>query len=310
LALPLSAARFRIPALPPFMSQPFVWNVDPVLAHIGGASVRYYGICFGLALLTGFAIWNHRVRRFGESAVFAERWLWYGVAGVVIGGRIGHCFFYQPRTYLANPLRVLRIWEGGVSSHGVALGLAIALWLFARRHHVTWTKLGDYFAPAVALAVNWIRVGNFFNSEVLGSPSTAPWAVVFARIDTVPRHPVQLYEIGNGILTWLVLREVERRNIRPIGSGLIAGTFLLVYFTLRIIAEHFKQFYIEQWRTMSPFSDVERLVGFPIHTGQWLSVIPVLAGAFLVARALRQPAPPVSSAHPTVSPAYASPSAT
>ncbi len=291
------------------MAQSFVWNVDPVLIRLGGVAVRYYGLCFGLAILTGFAVWHHRVRRFGESAEFAERWLWYGVAGVVIGGRLGHCFFYQPRTYLANPLRVLHIWEGGVSSHGVALGLALALWLFARRQRVTWTTLGDYFAPAVALAVNWIRVGNFFNSEVLGSPASVPWAVVFARVDAIPRHPVQLYEIGNGLLTWVVLREVERRNIRPIGSGLIAGTFLATYFTLRILAEYFKMFYIEQLRTMSPFRDVEELVGFPIHTGQWLSVLPVLAGVLLIRRALRRRASSFPAGEIAATSAYATPSA-
>jgi phosphatidylglycerol:prolipoprotein diacylglycerol transferase len=269
------------------MPHPFVWNVDPVLVHIGRFQVRYYGICFGIALLTGFAVWYHRVRRFGETAKFAEAWLWYGVIGVVVGGRLGYCFFYLPLTYLANPLRVLYIWEGGVSSHGVGLGLAVALWLFARRHHITWLRLCDYFAPAVALAVGWIRVGNFFNSEVIGHAASVPWAVVFQRVDNVPRHPAQLYDLLIGPATFVVLWVVERRHIRPIGSGLIAGTFLATYFSLRIVVESFKDFYIEQWRTLPPFSTIEHMVGFPIHTGQWLSVLPVLAGVGIVLYALR-----------------------
>jgi prolipoprotein diacylglyceryl transferase len=269
------------------MSNPFVWNVDPVLVHLGSLTVRYYGICFGLALVTGFAVWFKRVRRFGESAAFAEQFLYFGVPAVIIGGRLGYCFFYAPQIYVANPLRVLAVWQGGIASHGAAAGLVVALWAFSRRNHITWTRLSDYFAPAVALAVGWIRVGNFFNSEVLGSPASVPWAVVFARYDPVPRHPAQLYDLLIGLVTYLVLRALERRNIRPIGSGLIAGTFLTVYFGLRIFVEQYKDFYVEQLRGMPPFRNIEQWLGFPIHTGQWLSVLPVLAGILLIARAMR-----------------------
>jgi phosphatidylglycerol:prolipoprotein diacylglycerol transferase len=270
------------------MSGPIVWNVDPVLLHLGPISVRYYGICFGLAIVTGFAIWYRRVRRFGESKEFAERLLWLGVPAIIIGGRLGYCFFYAPKVYLADPLRIFAISQGGIASHGVALGLVVALWIFSRKYHVTWLRLGDYFAPAVALAVGWIRVGNFFNSEVYGHATTVPWAIVFARHDNVPRHPAQLYDLLIGPFTWLVLREVERRNVRPIGSGLLAGTFLAVYFGVRMFVEPFKDFYLEQLRDTSALQAVERFLGFPIHTGQLLSVVPLLAGLALIARALHR----------------------
>ncbi|MHB1192152.1 MAG: prolipoprotein diacylglyceryl transferase [Longimicrobiales bacterium] len=274
------------------MSDPMVWNVDPVLVQIGPLAVRYYGICFGLAMLTGFAVWYARVRRFGESVRFAEEFLYFGFPAVIIGGRLGHCFFYQPKVYLAHPLRIFAIWEGGIASHGVAVGLVIALWAFSSRHRITWTRLADYFAPAVALAVGWIRVGNFFNSEVLGRPASVPWAVVFARHDPVPRHPAQLYDMLIGPITYLVLLALERRNIRPVGSGLIAGAFLTVYFGLRIFVEQYKDFYVEEMRELGPFRSVEQWLGFPIHTGQWLSVLPVLFGIALIARALRPGQPP------------------
>jgi len=274
------------------MDNPLVWNIDPVLVHLGPFAVRYYGICFGFALVTGFSIWYARAQRFGETKEFAEQMLYWGIPAVIIGGRLGHCLFYQPRFYLAHPLRILAFWEGGTSSHGVAIGLMIALWGFSRRHHITWTRLGDYFAPAVALAVGWVRVGNFFNSEVLGHATTVPWAIVFARHDPVPRHPAQLYDMLIGPVTWLVLVAVERRNIRPIGTGLIGGTFLTVYFGLRIFVEQYKDFYVEDLRALAPFSAVEQWLGFPIHTGQWLSVLPVLAGLFLVARARRMRSAP------------------
>lgn len=129
----------------------------------------------------------------------------------------------------------------------------------------------------------------FFNSEVLGHVTSVPWAVVFARRDALPRHPAQLYDMLIGPVTWLALTAVERRNIRPIGSGLIAGTFLTVYFGLRIFVEQYKDFYVEEIRTFAPFSAAEELLGVSIHTGQWLSVLPVLAGIYLIGRALRSP---------------------
>lgn len=270
------------------MSSPLVWNVDPVAAQVGSLQIRYYGICFGLAIVSGFIIWFVRVRRHGESVAFAEQLLYWGLPAVIIGGRLGHYLFYRPETLRADPLRVLAVWEGGVASHGVAVGLALALWIISVRNQVPWTRLSDYLAPAVALSVGWVRVGNFFNSELVGRPATVPWAVVFARHDAVPRHPSQLYDLLIGPATYLVLRTLERRNIRPVGSGLVAGTFLLVYFGLRIFVEQYKDFYVEQWRETLPVQNLEHSLGFPIHTGQWLSVLPVLAGVLLIARAMRR----------------------
>lgn len=297
------------PNRPGQVNDPIVWNVDPVLFHAGAINIRYYGICFGLAIVTGFLIWYARVRRFGESVSFAEEFLYLGFPLVIIGGRLGYCFFYAPNTYVAQPWRVFAVWEGGIASHGVAIGLVVALWIFSRRHTITWTRLADYFAPAVAIAVGWIRVGNFFNSEVLGHAASVPWAIVFLRHDNVPRHPAQLYDLMIGPVTYLVLRAVEKRGIRPVGSGLIAGTFLCVYFGLRIYVEQYKDFYVEQMRQLAPFRDIEQLLGFPIHTGQWLSILPVLAGVFLIVRALKSPRSGVTAvrgADPTILDAAAS----
>lgn len=267
--------------------KPIYWDVDPVWFELGGAAVRYYGIFFGLALVTGYLIWYRRVRRYGHSVAFGESFLLYTVPAVFIGGRLGYCLFYRPATYLADPLRILMIWEGGLASHGVALGLAAALWLISRRYQVSWLQLGDYFAPAVALAVGWVRLGNFFNSEVIGRPASVPWAVVFARRDDIPRHPAQLYDLMIGPITWLVLTAVERRSTRPMGSGVIAGTFLVVYFGLRIWVEQYKDFYVEDLRSTGLVRLTEDLIGQPIHTGQLLSVVPVLAGVIVLVRAQR-----------------------
>jgi prolipoprotein diacylglyceryl transferase len=273
------------------MANPIIWNVNPVLITLGPLSVRYYGICFGLAIATAFTVWYARVRRFGESIEFAEQLLYVGVPAVLIGGRLGYCLFYAPKTFLAEPWRIVAIWQGGIVSHGVAIGITCAVWWMSRRHHVSFLRLGDYLTPAVALAVGWIRVGNFFNSEIIGRPASVPWAVVFARHDQIPRHPAQLYDLAMGPLTYLVLREVERRNVRPIGSGLISGTFLAVYFGMRLYVETFKDFYLEQVRELPPFSTIESLLGVKIHTGQWLSLLPCLIGIALIIRALRRRVP-------------------
>jgi prolipoprotein diacylglyceryl transferase len=259
------------------------------LAQLGPLTLRYYGLCFGLAIVTGFLVWFARVQRFGESRRFAEAWLWWGMVGVVVGGRLGHTMFYEPRTYLAEPIRILYFWDGGTASHGVAIGLAVALWGFARREQISWTRLGDYFAPAVALAVGWVRLGNFFNSEIYGSATSLPWAVVFARVDDVPRHPVQLYDMLVGPLTWLVLMAVERRRIRPIGAGLIAGTFLTTYFSGRFVVEFFKGPLVEQLRESGLLYSIEQTLGVSLRMGQWLSLIAIMAGLFLIRRALRSP---------------------
>lgn len=274
------------------MTDPIVWAVDPVLWRLGPLAVRYYGICFGLALVTGYIVWATRVRRFGESTAFAEDFLYLSAPAVLIGGRLGYGLFYAPQVFRAHPWRLLAVWQGGLASHGVAVGLVVALWVFSRRHHVTWTRVADYFAPAVALAVGWVRLGNFFNSEVIGRPATVPWAVVFARHDLVPRHPAQLYDLLIGPATYVLLRALERRHLRPVGSGLVAGAFLAIYFAGRIFVEQYKDFYPEPWRVVTPFRQVEQWLGVPIHTGQWLSALPVLVGVLLVLRALRVPPEP------------------
>lgn len=271
------------------MSSPFVWNVNPIAFHVGSLAVRYYGLFFGCALITAFGVWYHRVTRFGQSHEFAANMLYFGAPLVIIGGRLGHCLFYEPQVYLAHPLRMLAIWQGGMSSHGAALGLALALYLIARRERVPFLLVADYFVPAVALGVGWIRLGNFSNSEIVGRATSVPWAVVFARHDLVPRHPAQLYDFAIGPITWLVLRRVESRNARPLGSGLIGGLFLLSYFGLRIVVESYKDFFEEQLRDVPPFTTIEQWLGVPIHTGQWLSVPACIIGIIAIVRALRQP---------------------
>jgi phosphatidylglycerol:prolipoprotein diacylglycerol transferase len=276
-----------------------VWDIDPVLLHLGPLQIRYYGLLFAATIYLGFYIWRQQALKHGESEAFAESFLWWGVVAIVAGARLGHVFFYEPLDYLKEPWKILYFWQGGLASHGAAVGLVLALWGFGRTHNRSWFRVADYLAPAVAIAAGGVRLGNFFNSEIVGRATDGSWGVQFMRYCRMegitvascePRHPSQLYEFAMGLVTWWVLVQVQKRDIRRAGSGLSAGVFLTVYFSFRFVVEFFKEFQTEQLRTgTGPLADFERSIQYHFTMGQWLSVIPVVAGLWIIARALKQP---------------------
>lgn len=287
------------------------WDWDPILFQLGALQIRYYGVMFALTIYTGFAVWRRQCLRNGETPEFAEQFLWWGVIAIVGGSRLGHVFFYEYKTYLANPIEIIKFWKGGLASHGATVGLILALWLFARKHHKTWYRVGDYLAPAIAIAAGGVRLGNFFNSEIVGRVTDAPWGVQFLRYcriehiaeaQCLPRHPSQLYEFGYGCVTYVILTLLERQSIRRAGSGLYAGVFFIGYFGQRLIFENFKEFQDEQLRTEGFLGTLENALGFHMTTGQWLSLPLVLAGIVLVIRALRQPKDAIPEPVPTPDP--------
>ena len=267
----------------------FNWNLNPILLDLGPLQIRYYGVMFALTIYTGFAVWRRQALKNGESHQFAESFLWYGVIAIVAGARLGHVFFYEPVTYLKNPIEIIKFWKGGLASHGATVGIAVAVWLFSRNYKSSFYRVADYLAPAIAIAAGGVRIGNFFNSEIVGRVTDVPWAVVFERYDNLPRHPSQLYEFMMGVVTYFVVMAVEKKDIRRAGSGLMAGVFLIVYFSFRFTVEFFKEFQTEQLRQGGLLGGIENAIGFHFTMGQWLSVIPVLAGIAIFVRALRQP---------------------
>ncbi|MBE0618007.1 MAG: prolipoprotein diacylglyceryl transferase, partial [Proteobacteria bacterium] len=204
----------------------FVWDVDPVLLRFGPVQVRYYGVFFGLTLLGGFLLWRWQMLRAGRSEEQAQRFLVLGLAGVVIGSKVGHVLFYRPDTLLHDPLEVLAFWKGGLSSHGATLGLIAALTYFAHREKMRFADVADRLAMSIAWGATLVRVGNLFNSEIVGRVTGVPWAVKFPRHDLglplarVPwRHPSQLYEVAIGLFVLFILYAVDRRlgEERPVG---------------------------------------------------------------------------------------------
>ncbi len=255
----------------------FVFDLDPVLFHLGPFTVRYYGLVFVLTLVTAFWFWRRQMLRGGHSPALADKFIAWGAIATIAGARLGHCLFYEPQTYLRDPLRILFIWEGGLASHGATIGLILALFLFARRHKLRVLEVMDRFTMSAAVGAAGIRLGNFLNSEIVGRATDVPWAVRFTHYSddgAVARHPSQLYEfaLGLGVLLALVLADRwAGKEKRPL--GLMTGLFLTLYFAARFFVEFFKEF-------QTPWERV-------LTMGQMLSILPFLAGVGLLLWAYR-----------------------
>jgi len=253
-----------------------IWthNLSPIIFEIGPLQLRYYGILFSLTILIGFYFWFKQVLRSGRDENAAYAFLWMGVAGVVIGSRLGHVLFYEPARYLQNPLHILYVWKGGLASHGAAIGILTALWAYSRRYKMTMIEACDRFSMSVAVGATLVRIGNFFNSEIVGRATDVPWAIVFKRYDRMmglpptARHPSQLYEAAMAILVFIVLYITDRKLGEDRPPGLMVGIFLAGYFTLRFFVEFFKEY-----QALSS--------SFPFTMGQLLS-IPFAAAGYII----------------------------
>jgi prolipoprotein diacylglyceryl transferase len=205
----------------------------------------------------------------------------YMVLGTLIGARLGHCLFYDPGFYLSNPLEILKFWHGtsfgisGLSSHGGALGIFSALYIYTRKREIPYIWILDRIVIPTALGGLFIRLGNLFNSEIVGIPTEVPWAFVFTRIDNLPRHPAQLYESFGYGLIFVMLYSLYRRLRRESPDGLLLGLFTLFAFTYRFFIEFVKE------RQANYGQDLL------LSVGQLLSVPLVILGIFLVARAIQ-----------------------
>ena len=249
---------------------------DPVALSLGPVSIHWYGLtylaAFGLFLFLG----SRRVRQAHVAALGwtrrdVEDLLFFGVLGVVIGGRLGYALFYKPGQYLANPLDLLMVWKGGMSFHGGMLGVVVAMVLYARSRGRQWLAVTDLIAPCVPTGLASGRIGNFINGELWGRAAdpSLPWAMVFPQSGSnLPRHPSQLYQfLLEGLLLFVVLWLYARK---PRGLGQVSGVFLIGYGLLRFTAEYFRE----------PDSFLG-LLALNLSMGQWLCVPMVLAGVLM-----------------------------
>jgi phosphatidylglycerol---prolipoprotein diacylglyceryl transferase len=207
---------------------------------------------------------------------FLDDLLFYGVLGVVLGGRLGEVLFYNPGYYFSHPLKIFAVWEGGMSFHGGFLGVLAAMVLFARSRKIRWLALMDFIAPLVPPGLAFGRLGNFINGELWGRPTDVPWAMIFPQVDNVPRHPSQLYEFAlEGVALFTLLWLFSSRP-RPMGA--VSGLFLIGYGSFRFIGEF----------TRNPDDGIFGLMTFGISMGQWLSLPMVLAGIAMMFWAYRR----------------------
>ncbi|RLJ68364.1 prolipoprotein diacylglyceryl transferase [Sulfurisoma sediminicola] len=249
---------------------------DPVAVSFGPLAVRWYGLMY----LAGFVafLWLGRLRATSQpwhvmTAQDLDDLLFYGVLGVIVGGRLGQVLFYEPGYYLAHPLEILAVWKGGMSFHGGFLGVLAAMLLFARKRGSRFLAVTDFIAPLVPLGLGAGRIGNFINGELWGriaSPEL-PWAMIFPQVDMQARHPSQLYQAGlEGLALFALLWWFSRRQ-RPVGQ--ISGLFLVGYGVFRFAAEYFRE----------PDAGIFGL-SYMVSMGQWLSLPMIVVGIALIVR--------------------------
>ena len=215
---------------------------DPIAFQIGPIAVRWYGLMYLVGFVLFVVLGKIRARRSmltGWHPRDVDDMLFYGVFGVIVGGRLGYVLFYKPLYYAMHPLEIFQIWAGGMSFHGGFLGVLVALWLFARNRNKRWLDVTDFVAPLCPLGLAAGRLGNFINGELVGRATDVPWAMVFRQVDNVPRHPSQLYQFAlEGVLLFVILWVYASRP-RPMGA--VSGLFLAGYGTFRFLAEYARE---------------------------------------------------------------------
>jgi len=253
-----------------------IWQVSPEMFSLGPVTLRWYGFLFALGFLIGMLVMRWVFKVEGRARHDVDRLFQYVVIGALVGARLGHCLFYDPVYYLTHPIDILKIWEGGLASHGNGIGLFVALYLYARNTPgQTYLWILDRLSIATALAGTFIRLGNLFNSEILGKPADLPWAFIFARINPVPRHPVQLYEAIAYAFIFFLLLMLYRRQRKAIPPGQLLGVFLTTTFGIRFVIEFLK---IRQ----AAFGQ-----DFFLNMGQLLSIPFMLLGGWMLLRSYR-----------------------
>lgn len=255
-------------------------NIDPVLFEIGPVAVRWYGLAYLVGFLGGWRYCIYLARQVPDlrpNGRDVDDFLIWAVLGAILGGRLGYALFYQTGYYLANPLDILRVWEGGMAFHGGLLGLAVAMILFARRRDFHPLALSDLVAAAAPIGLFFGRIANFINAELWGRPTDLPWGMVFPTGGPVARHPSQLYEAFlEGLVLFIVLFVLARREYILRMPGIVTGVFLAGYGLARFLVEFVRE----------PDPHLGHL-WLGATMGQLLSLPMIVAGVALIAYARR-----------------------
>jgi phosphatidylglycerol---prolipoprotein diacylglyceryl transferase len=255
------------------------WNVSPEIFNLGPLSIRWYGLLFATGFLLGYYIGERMFLSEKVNQKWIDTLFLYIIIATIVGARLGHVFFYGWDYYSQHPGEIIKVWHGGLASHGGALGIIIAMLLYSKwvtKRNVLWTI--DRIVVPTALVGAFIRLGNLMNSEIYGIQTSLPWGFIFERNgETVAKHPTQIYEALAYLFSFAVLMFLYWRTRSKNREGLLTGVFFVFIFLARFLIEFIKE-------------DQEAFEAeMTLNMGQWLSVPFILAGIFLILRALKLP---------------------
>ena len=258
------------------------WDFDSEIINILGFPLKYYGLLFACGLLLSMYILKIIFKRENLKDSAHEALFVYGIVGILVGARLGHCLFYDFDYYSKNLLEIILpikktltgeykfIGYAGLASHGGTIGLIISLYLYSKKYEIKYLKVLDLIAIVAPLGATFIRLANLMNSEMIGNPTTMPWAFIFRKVDTIPRHPAQLFEAISYLLIFILVFTVYKTKNIKLGNGFLFGLAITLIFTMRILIEFLKMNQVE-------FED-----GMKLNVGQILSIPFVLIGLFFM----------------------------
>jgi phosphatidylglycerol:prolipoprotein diacylglycerol transferase len=262
------------------------WDLDSEIVNIFGFSLKYYGLLFGGGLLLSSYILRGIYSRENLKESAHEALFVYGIIGILVGARLGHCLFYDFEYYSENILEIflpVKIGESGaikftgysgLASHGGTIGLIISLFLYSKKYEIKFLKILDLIAIVAPLGATFIRLANLTNSEMIGNPTTLPWAFIFKKIDNIPRHPAQLYEAISYFIIFIIMITIYKTKNIKLGNGFMFGLVLTLIFTMRILIEFVK------------INQVEFEDGMKLNMGQILSIPFILLGIYFMVKNL------------------------
>ena len=262
------------------------WDIDPEIINIFGFPLKYYGLLFGFGLLLCMYILKRVFKRENLKDSAHEALFIYGVVGIFLGARLGHCLFYDFEYYSKNLIEIILpikktlngdykfIGFSGLASHGGTIGLIISLFLYSRKYDIKYLKILDLIAIVAPLGATFIRLANLMNSEMIGNPTTWPWAFVFTRIDNIPRHPAQLYEAISYLIIFIIVFTIYKTKNITLGNGFLFGLAITLIFTMRILIEFVK------------INQVEFEEGMKLNMGQILSIPFIMIGMYFMGKNL------------------------